>query len=150
MSDKQDAKCNQLVLSGEHGLITRSEGIARRGLTLLDSIGFRVLNFPEDRSIGYLSVMDPDYPHYYYPVEIIADDLGEARGTIKVLQGKVLELSIYKEALGDLSPLSSLPSDIICVLNICRGKIEDSQLACIQGLTGLRRIDLRNCSLAKI
>jgi len=75
---EEEKKNTSLVSSSSKSLVTRSSGLAKRGLELLSSQKDRTIYFPEDRSIGILYIRDIDKPGSDW------EELGEARGNITV------------------------------------------------------------------
>src|SRR4030067_1292525 len=57
---EEEKKNTSLVSSSSKSLVTRSSGLAKRGLQLLSSQKDRTIYFPTDRSIGVLYVLGED------------------------------------------------------------------------------------------
>src|SRR3972149_11341978 len=99
---EEEKKNTSLVSSGSKSLITRSSGLAKRGLELLSSRRERVIHFPTDRSMGTVYALDLDNP------DSEREELGEAKGIITVPMRMFVDLTVSEEAVIDLSPLSKL------------------------------------------
>lgn len=94
-----------LVPAERRDLATRSASLVRRGLKELEPPHERTLRFPEDRSLGTLTVY-PEDPS-------LRDVTFDARGAVSVPIGATVELSLHREACADLSPLANLrPHDL--------------------------------------
>lgn len=97
----------------------------------------RVLHFPEDRSMGMLSVRDAGAHEKSYQG---FEELCEARGDVSVAVGKEVLLDLSREAAKDLSPLAKLKSDDLYSIDGWRIPIDDQDLRHLAGLTGLKRL----------
>lgn len=100
----------------------------------------RIINFPSDRSMGMLYVMDWDKweKRDYSAWKLLC----EATGKVTVPEGKILRLNLSKEAGDDLSPLSTLKSNDLVILNFQGIEITDDQLQHIARFTNLQVLNL--------
>ncbi len=138
MSDEKHSNQGHLVPIGSHELTTRSSALVRRGLEALTSQQTRIIRFPADRSMGTLYIPAPSG---HWEEE---EDLGEARGDVRVPAAKPVGLRVSDEAATDLSPLATLePNDLQEINLSCRHMNED-QLIHLRGLTGLTYITLKD------
>ena len=92
-----------------------------------DTVGPRVLNFPEGYSMGSIT---------------ISGDRMEAKGRIEVPEGAQVSLSINEAGAADLSPLAAFGANDIDRIFLVGTSVQDDQLAHISGLTGLRELDI--------
>lgn len=99
--------------------------------------GERTISFPNDVSMGKLSVRDlgsteaEDWT-----------DLGEARGDVTVPAGKELQLIVGPKHSGDLSPLADLGPTDLQELHMKEVQVGDAGLAHLKDLTSLRLLNL--------
>ena len=106
----------------------------------------RVIHFPKDRSLGRIKVKDADIikgHQDYHDWYVKAEDLGEARGDIVIPAGRKVALFLYAKDIGDLSPLSELKPDDICMLSLTglfenQPLLSDESMQYITHLTGLK------------
>jgi len=114
-------------------------------------LGQRVIHFPEDRSLGRLSIQTG--PGERYPTHVAFSQFGEweyigqAVGDVPVPRDGRIMLQTNKSALKDLSPLSSLGPNDLYQLEIWGYMTEISNpdetiMPHLQRLTGLRRLAL--------
>lgn len=117
----------------------------------------RILHFPEEKSLGTLSVQYEGairkietYRHWIDGTKW--EDLGEAKGDITIPAGKRLGLTISPKEWKDLSPLSNLGPDDIYSLgfrSMTEGaKPDDRCLPHIAHLTGLKILQLSNTNIS--
>lgn len=111
----------------------------------------RILHFPEDRSLGKLSIQTGPMERYPLNMEFSAfarwEYIGQAIGSVSVPAGKRIMLQTDKSALGDLSPLSSLgPNDLqqleINADGVAFGNPDETIMPHLQRLTGLESLSL--------
>ncbi|MHC4085379.1 MAG: redoxin domain-containing protein [Planctomycetota bacterium] len=99
--------------------------------------GERTISFPNDVSIGNLSVRDwgsteaEDWT-----------DLSEARGDVTVPAGKELQLQVGPDYSGDFSPLAGLGASDLQELILSETKVSDAELVHLKGLTSLEQLHL--------
>jgi peroxiredoxin len=99
--------------------------------------GERTISFPNDVSMGKLSVRDLGSTE---PGDWT--DLGEARGEVTVPAGKELQLKVGAKHSGDLSPLADLGPTDLQELHMEEIQISDAGLAHLKGLTSLKLLNL--------
>jgi beta-lactamase regulating signal transducer with metallopeptidase domain/thiol-disulfide isomerase/thioredoxin len=102
---------------------------------------FRVLEFPEDRSLGVL------YRYDGTESQPIQGDknwtrLGDAQRSLRLPAKSLLRLDVNRGGAADLSPLARLPADALYSLQINGVDATDNALLVLKNLTGLRSIDL--------
>lgn len=95
----------------------------------------RILRFPSDRSLGWLS--------RYVPEEVSEEGseyLAAARGVVVVPADAEIELEVDWNMPADLAPLSALQPDDLYSLQLRNVAIQPDEFAYVQTLTGLRRL----------
>lgn len=99
--------------------------------------GERTISFPNDVSIGNLSVRDLGSTE-------AGDwtDLGEARGEVTVPAGKELQLKVPSDYSGDFSSLAGLGASDFQELHMEEVQVGDAGLAHLKDLTSLRLLNL--------
>ena len=95
----------------------------------------RTLHFPPDRSIGQLQVRQWDPAVIKGP-----EDLGEARGAVRVEAGQWVHLIVPAAQPPHLAPLARLGPDDLQALSLYKTKVTDSDLAHIRALGSLREL----------
>jgi len=114
-------------------------------------LGQRILHFPEDRSLGKLSVQTGPMERYTLNVHFSQfaewEYLGQAIGNVTVPADARIMLETHRSALKDLSPLSSLGPNDLYQLEISAdmtdiGNPDVTIMPHLQGLTGLRVLGL--------
>ena len=96
----------------------------------------RTIRFPADRSMGKLQVQDWESPG-------AMEKLGNAQGDVLIPKAKRVFLIIDSQSATDLAPLAKLGPDDLQGLYIPRRGIRNqAQLAHIENLKGLERLDL--------
>ena len=116
----------------------------------------RVLHFPEDRSLGRIVIQDVDrkrqikgfvyWDDGYWNED--TDSLGQAQGDVVIPPGKDVQLTINKNAIGDLSPLLELKPDDIYKLSLRFLPAGNDCMSHIAHLTGLNELDLYGTRIA--
>jgi hypothetical protein len=116
----------------------------------------RIIEFPDDRLLGYLHVKEGDGPwefHGRFKKEGgLLDDtenpgwrlLGEARASVGVPETGAILLEVLSEEARDLSPLLALNADDLAAIWLGNTFVNDDQLRHLSHLTGLRWIDVQN------
>ncbi|UCD50849.1 MAG: hypothetical protein JSW27_25405 [Phycisphaerales bacterium] len=114
----------------------------------------RVARFPSDRSVGQLQIQEAGatreltwFVHSAETEEPPWEDLGEARGDIRVPGGKRVALTVNRFAQKDLSWLAQLGPDDLYSLSLPapatdRAKASDACMPLVARLTGLKRLNL--------
>jgi hypothetical protein len=98
----------------------------------------RTLVFPDDRSLGKVSVGDPGAKG-----KEVWKALGEAKGKVEIPAGKAVSLRVSEEGAKDLSPLAKFKADDLQILSLRKIKpVDDKALENIKGLTGLQGLVL--------
>jgi peroxiredoxin len=99
--------------------------------------GERTISFPNDVSMGKLSVRDLGSTE-------AGDwtDLGEARGDVTVPGGKELQLKVPPDYSGDFSPLTDLGPTDLQALHMEEVQVGDTGLAHLKDLTSLKLLNL--------
>lgn len=113
---------------------------------------FRVLRFPENRTVGELKVRDRSLPHhidsvYYWTDEEDWRNLGAARGAVQVPEDKEVWLTVNEEGSRDIAFLKQLAPHAVYRLSGVyaepgRSGFDDADLAEATWLAGLRELDL--------
>lgn len=108
----------------------------------------QIIHFPKDRSMGmlYIGKLRTMDPHWWQGWELV----GEAKGDMQVPIGKDVRLNVSTEASKDISPLASLgPNDIqVIAFSFARNSmIDDTGLAHLAGLTGLKQLGLSSTKI---
>jgi hypothetical protein len=99
--------------------------------------GPRALRFPEDRSLGMVSIRRPDGPDGSQWVPI-----GEAQGVVQVTADVDVRLVVSPDAAFDLAPLAALGPAGLRQLVLSSTLADDAQLVHLRPLTGLERLYL--------
>ncbi len=110
----------------------------------------KVLNFPPDRSLGIIMILDVNKPHRTNPFAFggdnsnweDADYLCEAKGQVMIPAGRRVGIYISEKALKDLSPLQELPPDAFYMLSLPYQSAGDACMPYITHLTGLKELKL--------
>lgn len=95
----------------------------------------RVLEFPEDRSLGRLRTYDREKSEWV--------ELGEARGKVSVPGGASITLSVSQEGANDLSPIAKLPEDALRSVQMTSLDVTPGQLAHLKSQKKLQKLGLR-------
>lgn len=112
-------------------------------IEMMAAPGERVLRFPDDVSIGTLSLHDWSFASN--PMGDpggVWEDLGEARGNVTVPAGKEVRLLVHESQGGRLSALRRLRANDLQQLSLNSCTIRDADLAHIGHLTGLFYLSL--------
>lgn len=113
-----------------------------------DEPATRILRFPEDRSLGTLSIGKPVSSSYE---EVRKSGgykrIGPAQGAIEVPRGVMIQLDVSMDGCKDLSPLSKLEADSIHSIEFNIRLPIKAQLQYIKGLTSLRWLYIRSCAI---
>ncbi|MBK7599650.1 MAG: hypothetical protein IPJ07_14460 [Acidobacteria bacterium] len=145
MSDEKEEN-NSLIKADDHGLTTRSNSLARRGLEQIQRSKKRVLHFPNNVSLGILYFKEQDWCHYLSgePLSsgICKNPIGEATGTIELSRDQFIYLKLTKEGLKHIYALTRLKPDDIDGIGFENENVDDSALSYISKLTGLKYIGL--------
>ena len=133
---------------------------AQKPATAKALLAERVVHFPTDRSLGSLSIWDenakwnvPGLGCWAEADDPEVDYLGQARGSVTIPAGKVLCLSVARDAWKDLSPLSNLNPDDLHTL-VLHGQYQGAALPdnrCmpyIAHLTGLKVLSFENTNIS--
>jgi hypothetical protein len=99
------------------------------------SSNVRILRFPSDRSLGWLS--------RFVSEEVSGEGseyLAAARGAVVVPADAEIELEVDWNVRADLAPLSALQPDDLYSLQFRNVAMQPDELAYVQTLTGLRRL----------
>jgi beta-lactamase regulating signal transducer with metallopeptidase domain/Leucine-rich repeat (LRR) protein len=112
----------------------------------------RTLNFPDDRSLGELSVRDENFERtiddfIYCSSDASWEPLCEARGAVKAPAGKVVRLRVTEHAVRDLSPLLKLGANDLYKLDMFFVPAEDQVMQHVAHLSGLKELDLEGSSI---
>ncbi len=99
----------------------------------------RTLRFPEDRSLGAISIRDVG-DHEYHSSDW--ESYGLALGTVEIPEGKEVYLRVSRDGAKDLSPLTQLHPDDLVFLSCYNLPVSDDELRSIAHLTGLNALDL--------
>jgi Leucine-rich repeat (LRR) protein len=119
--------------------------------TLPNRSEFKIVHFPEDRSLGKLYIQDmkesKEFEFWFHWTRVGEESeyLCEAKGDVRVPAGKRLSLTINPAALNDLSGLSKLrPDDLYGMgFNISqRNPATDDCLLHLAHLTGLKSLNI--------
>lgn len=110
----------------------------------------RVLHFPEDRSLGRITVLDVNYNRQIRDYMYWDDGgwngnseyLGQAQGVVVIPAGKIVALTVNKNAVNDLSPLLKLKSDDLDMLSLRTLPARNKCMTYVAHLTGLKELDL--------
>src|SRR3989304_6953361 len=129
---EEEKKNTNLVSSGSKSLVTRSSGLAKRGLELLSSPQERTIYFPTDRSIGVLKVLGEDKRWTGI----------NARGKITVPKGSRLWFDAAEPP-----PDASLLTLILLFGKKPETHITDSDLSYLQTLNDLQWLDLSHTNI---
>jgi beta-lactamase regulating signal transducer with metallopeptidase domain/Leucine-rich repeat (LRR) protein len=114
------------------------------GVTATDNSEGRTVRFPEDRSLGKLKMRDDGaYTHW----DAGWEPLGEARGTVRVPEGKQLRLEIFYETAPDLSSLTDLEPDDLYHVMLWHTAARDDDLRHLTHLTGLQGLGLERAHI---
>lgn len=100
----------------------------------------RVVNFPQDRSLGVLYLRDAGVEGRESWQDW--EELSQARGEISVLPGQELRLMVSGNNYEHLADLASLGANDIQDLHIRCRNLRDSDLMHLNGLTGLQSLAL--------
>lgn len=101
----------------------------------------RTIHFGNGYSLGRLQIRDWDSPTWEW------QDLGPAKGDVKVPAAKEAYLLLDPSAAQDLSILSELGPDDLQSMSMAATPVTDKQLEHLSGLTGLRTLDLRRAPI---
>jgi hypothetical protein len=101
----------------------------------------RRLVFPQDRSMGVLSLRNADEKY-----EIV----GDAKGLVWIPAKKWLKLVIGGEAAKDLSPLVALQADDLQELGLDSTSVTDTQLANLRGLRELLALGMSSTGVGNL
>ena len=107
----------------------------------------RVLQFPEDRSLGTLYT-GPAADTPFSELNVFGDQLkklGPAKGQVELPPDVFVRLDVPLDACKDLQPLSELPPDSVHFLYFNIDSPISGQLQHISQLTSLRILHLRSC-----
>jgi Leucine-rich repeat (LRR) protein len=137
MGDEQELNETALALSGRHDLSTRSASIIRRGLSLVTTPPNRVLNFPDDRSVGTL---------FLYNANREFQGSIDAIGRVEIRRGIWAQFRVHYPEY-DISYLARLKWNDIQELDLTGANVQDSDLNYIQGLTGLLSLQFNRSHL---
>ncbi|MFA6239951.1 MAG: hypothetical protein WC655_03435 [Candidatus Hydrogenedentales bacterium] len=103
----------------------------------------RVVRFPEDRSVGELTVRDWTYdPSVPVSGENPWQGLAQAKGEVTVPPGKELRLQVNPGQALDLSPLARLNAHDLQAIYLGNTTASDADLVHLRGLTGLRYLNV--------
>ena len=112
-----------------------------------DTAKTRLLVFPDDRSMGELSV-GPPVGTPYEEVKVFGEQfksIGPAKGTVEVPAGRMIKLEFSQAACKDLSPLATLPADSLHVIYFrSREKFHGNQFQHLKHMTDVRWLMLRS------
>lgn len=97
-----------------------------------ETLGRRVLQFPEDYAIGTVSVGQESF---------------DARGAVPIPEGATVSLRINDAGAADLSALSTFGPNDIQSISMSRTMVQDEQLVHLQGLTGLQRLAMEETAI---
>src|SRR3990172_224039 len=103
MSDYKITDQEGLVRSDNRGLEVKSSTLVRRGLDLISFLQPRIIQFPNDKSLGTLYIRDLNSHD-----EDSWEELGEACGNVTVPSSKEVSLQLQCD---DLSSLKALRPD---------------------------------------
>lgn len=132
MGSEKETNENALLRSENLGLAKRSAGLVGRGLESLRTPEPRILRFPVDRTMGDLFLCDTNRN---------AEEQTEAQGEIVVHNARWLLLRTHAHG-PDLSPLGGFGPNDIQELDCSARYLDDTELRYIQGLTGLKALNL--------
>ncbi|MFM5961452.1 MAG: hypothetical protein ACKOQ2_30595, partial [Dolichospermum sp.] len=95
----------------------------------------RTLNFPTNRSLGKLYILEENLHFLSGSGE---EEKGDAQGSVRVLvpEGWLLELRVSPEASSDLSTLSSLKPNDLQAISLYNTQVTDEGLSYLQQLSG--------------
>jgi len=136
-SSQQTANLNVVPTSTTQGSLADSSA----------PVGQRIIHFPEDRSLGKLSIQTGPMERYTLNVQFSQfaewEYVGQAMGDVTVPADGCIMLQTNKSALKDLSPLSSLGPNDLYQLEISAemadiGNPDVTIMPHLQGLTGLK------------
>jgi beta-lactamase regulating signal transducer with metallopeptidase domain/Leucine-rich repeat (LRR) protein len=133
--------------------MTVSAEAADADQTKKSTTSMREIKFPDDRSLGQLSVRDEKFERtiddflYYCPSDTSWQPLCEARGAVKVPAGKVVKLSVTEQAARDLSPLLKLEANDLYRLDMIFVPAKDQAMQHVAHLSALKEIDLLGCTV---
>jgi len=103
----------------------------------------RIIHFPQDRSIGELSVRDSDVPTDSLDAVSGWEWLGQARGNVTVPAGKAVRLNVSKQAWEGGRPFEGLKPDDIQMLSFSKYRdADDSVLEDVSSLADLQLLGL--------
>ncbi len=120
-------------------------GVCARGQIQSDKI--RVLDFPGKRPLGHLFLLAP---HWRVKGGKGAQSIGPATGTVKVLPGQTLMFVANDLTSANMAMFRGFPADAIGYLDLKSLSISDTQVECLAGLTGLRRLELSQTDVTDI
>lgn len=100
----------------------------------------RIIHFPDDRSLGSLWIMDWGTK---YSDNIPWEQLGDARGTLSVPEGKIVWLYVDMQNRSDLSHLKELGPDDIQGLSFHKTTISDSEVPIVKRFRTLKILELK-------
>lgn len=104
--------------------------------------GVRTLQFPEDRSMGQISIR-PWGAMYNAEWQ----DYQDARGAVQIPANTEASLQVSETACVDLSPLAQLRADDLQGISFQRTPVTDADLAYIEGMSALRDVHLGGTSI---
>ncbi len=106
----------------------------------------RMLNFPPDRSLGKLYILEEN-PHFTSGDGEL--EKGEARGSVRITipEGWLLELRLSPEGSNDLSPLATLNPNDLQAISFYQTQITDEGLVHLKQLSRLKILDLSNTQI---
>ncbi len=121
----------------------------------------RILNFPEDRSLGMLKIRDANISDNWiekggpWPAAFTAgwEDFREATGEVRVPADRSVALHVSKAASEDISPLAKLGPDDLDMISFNNGtypegsQVKDTDLVHLRNLTGLRALEFWETSI---
>lgn len=117
----------------------------------------RIIQFPEDRAVGYIHMSDEDggipffHGRFTREGELVGDTpvagwhlLGEATGRVEVPTSGVILLEVLPEEARDLSWITALGADDVAAIWLGNTHVNDDQLRHLTHLTGIRWVNTEN------
>ncbi len=131
MNDAAHSSPASLVPSPSKELVHRTAALVRRGLRSLVAPPERILDFPDERSIGTL-YFQYDREDWFWQRKSC-----EARGLIRVPANEPIRLEFRSDAAHYVSVLAKLGPNDVQRLFLAELEIDDSELRYLSHLTGL-------------